>query len=593
MERKIGKNLIFLFFMFTHLGLLSADVSVSMRALERETNKEISTVSVGVPFLLEVSVEGALDDTDFPSVDGLRSFNAQRCGTSMSIVAGGGVTTKKRNFVYKIRIDEPGKHTIGPATVEVDDDMYRSDVLQIEASMKSEEELRSNKNVRTPVSVKIGVDKSDVFVGQQLLFTIKVYGMERDVSLDGISQPELKSFSTTPLEGPIKKKEKRGERVVDVLEWRCLAFPKEIGEIIIPAVSMGYQTVEARRRSRGGIWDFMGFGSHSSIVQKQTYSNSIKMDVKKLPEFSSQTDAVGSFRSFSAKMDRKKASEGEGAVFTLSLEGQGNFEMIPPPKLALPSTLKYYESAQDVKKSTTKYADRVKTFSYIVQGVKHGTWEIQPQKFVFFDPDTRSYKTLKTQPIMLAIEPSSSPPKVQSKKYKDKSDKESGRSELSKSLIDIESHGPWYPRSEKKIPWWLFFVVAIPMAIVGVARFLLKKIFAYRNSSEPFRRKKYAFKNAYKQLIKEEKDQNISNLYPIFNKMFADRLMENKVAVTEIRIILLLESCNLDRELINQWQEFYSKLAESLFSQKSLNHVEKKKIFDTAKKWIKLLEKML
>ena len=75
------------------------------------------------------------------------------------------------------------------------------------------------------------------------------------------------------------------------------------------------------------------------------------MDVKKLPEFSSQTDAVGSFRSFSAKMDRKKASEGEGAVFTLSLEGQGNFEMIPPPKLALPSTLKYYESSQNIEKN--------------------------------------------------------------------------------------------------------------------------------------------------------------------------------------------------------------------------------------------------
>ena len=596
MERKIGK-LSFLLLLICGITFgLYAEINVSIQALSKSSRKPVEIVGVGIPFILEVVVKNGPDSAKAPDIDGLDSFKILSSGSSTNIMTINGVTTKKRIFQYVVSAGQPGKHVLGPAVVEVENDVYRSGQTQLEVSMQAPSDNTKEQNEKKQVAIEIFVDKNHVKVGEQIIFGMKVSSPGGNISIDknNVNLPKLEGFSFSSLDGPRKKREKIGDDFVDCFLWRCLIFPKETGEIIIPAVPLNYEEV-SRRRGRASVWDLIGFGG-PSIVRKQTYSNSIKIVVDKLPVTKNPTNAVGTFHSFSAKVDKNKAQEGDGIVYSLALEGKGNLEMIVPPRLNIPSTLKYYESSQNIEKNDENYPDRKKTFSYIVQGVKHGNWEIPPQSFTYFDSLSKSYKTIKSNSVMLYIErmTSVSVQKTDHSEAEDHDKADAMESNVNNgSLLPIDVDGPWYSIPQRKISWIIFFIIAAAFGVFGLFRVLFGRFLAHRKFTESDRKRKRAFKNAYKDLCKKQKNQDVSGLYALFNNMLAQRLGIDKELLTQDYLDRVLLAKGMSVEDFALWQDFYNSLAEHTFFSKAIKSFNQNKLFELAKKWIEQLEKIL
>ena len=586
MEKIIGRVytflLLFCFFNITFCG----DIKVSLNALDKTSKERIDIVGVGVPFYIDAIVENATDSMAMPSIDGLSNIEVLSSGSSTSISSINGVTTRKRVLNNLVRINKPGEVVVGPAVVDIGGDVYRSEPLKINVSTESKEQIERKQGVNLETTIEISVDKSRVVVGEQINFSIKVYRKSKDVSIENFTPPDLSKFSMTDIQGPITRKEKFGDGIRNCLEWRCLLFAKESGDIVIPAITLNYNERNNERRHRS-IWDLMDIGGSGTILRRQTYSNSISLAAKDLPESKFETNAVGKFRSFIAKVDRKKAREGEAVELSLILEGNGNFEMISPPQLELPSPFKHYESSQKIETVASKQAARRKIFSYIVQGVKYGNWEIPSQKITYFDVHTHRYRTVRTDPIMLKIEQL----KTVKNDILQKVDDSKNDSEILDKKLEINTYGPWGVRPVRMISWMLFFMLSLGVLFLMFIRFFVRLFFAQKTSSTQIKRK--AFKDAYKLLKIKEKNGDVGGVYGLFNSAIAKRLMVEKASVTESLIVAALRSGGADKETLEQWGDFYTCIAENKFFSKKIMTVEKNKLFKLAKIWLEKLENYL
>ena len=208
MGKRIGSKSYLWLFLFLFVGFSKADVKITLSAIDKESARQTETVSAGVPFILNISIFGDNDVKGAPNVSSIEQFLLQQFGSSMNITTINGVTNRKRNFRYLLRINQPGNYSLGPVSVEVDGKQYKSDVLCINVDLASLAKNKADKEKNKDIEFQISIDKSNVFVGQQIVFEAKVYNVKSDISLKGIGQPQFDNFTFTPLQGPIRKNEK-------------------------------------------------------------------------------------------------------------------------------------------------------------------------------------------------------------------------------------------------------------------------------------------------------------------------------------------------------------------------------------------------
>ncbi|MGE0206855.1 MAG: BatD family protein, partial [Candidatus Babeliales bacterium] len=313
---------------------------------------------------------------------------------------------------------------------------------------------------------------------------------------------------------------------------------------------------------------------NSGMEQKQIFSQAVSLDVQELPEHTGPVHGIGVYDSLTAVVDHAQAQEGEGIVYRLTLKGDGDLQSIQPLELTMQEGLKYYES-----KNFIDAAKKEKTFEYIVQGIKAGSWEIPPARFTYYDLQKRAYVTLESNPIIITINESAH----QKDLYAEKQNKEGQKK-------DEESHvmlneGPWYAHKERSLSWWLFWLLFF-IPLVGIAYSLINRFIEnyYTQHSAMFRKKK-AFSHARAALKAAELSNNQQNLYTIFVQCFVDRCALVPSAVTVESIDSYLHQAGMPVEVRKQWQEFFDTIVQIKFFQGF-----KADIFKEAYTWLNQLE---
>ena len=186
------------------------------------------------------------------------------------------------------------------------------------------------------------------------------------------------------------------------------------------------------------------------------------MTVQELPAYKGHVDAVGTFKSFDAKINPPVAQEGEGMVLMLEVEGDGDLTNIPTLQLQnMPGSLKWYDSKQYIRDTRGINDLPVKCFEYIVQGLDHGSWEIPPQSFTYFDVQQHQYITLKTASCAVTIKPNLATKKIVSGNQRTDSSVNTVAATQDETLLPLNTSGSWRPvHHRKSMPWWLFFLLA-------------------------------------------------------------------------------------------------------------------------------------
>jgi len=570
---KISALFIALWTIFIHAGI----------TLQVKTTDGIATdhVVVGQPFLLEVVVDGG--SVQGLQVAGLDKFAATRTGVAITKINNKSIS----QYTYQIHIDKPGHYELGPAKATCYQQELVSDVVSVTVSFDAQQSIKNlqKKHAQSEqkIFLRLLIDNDHVVVGQKISAALRFYYQDPRISLHHIGTPEVTGFDMKEFSKPQGGSIDSNNTHYKYVEWLWEIYPTTPGEFMIPAYNADYE-IPLKDNTLSSFFSFM-----SRNDRKRVYSNAVKITVDPLPPYEEEIDAIGQFERITAEISPSRAKEGEGIVFSITIEGNGNIDRIKTPTIKIPDELKYYESNSSLLDPSYPGGPIRKKFEYIIQGIKAGEWEIPEQLFTYFDVEKRKYITLRSSSLSVSIIPNGN---LIKNEYNEsvKKDSLSNAPMNNEKIVSINAIGPWYPISERTpMPWWLFnFFVLAPCFYGGYS--CVRRYLIHKSTNIVLIKKRIAFRQAYKLLDESKKLQDKKKLYTIFAQlsMICFDIPTQKVLFGD-EAAMHLRNYGFSDEEIYQWNIFCERIVHAAyaFSDTSNTH----ELLRMAEQWIQRLER--
>jgi len=390
MVRKTGSVILLL--SLWYVSTIAA--SIHMRVLNTQ-QQPITSVEMGVPFLVQVSLEN-IDQAQEPSgFEKLDDCTVALCRKSQSSYYINGVATHRLQLSYLVTPPCVRKNLeIGPLSVTSKDG---TKIVSNTVTVPVGDVQQADYSQKLPYYFMVTSDEKKVYVGQKVRLYLKFcYRQDvEDVSLDNVHVPQAYcGYTQTQWQDSTVR--------LDQQEYSCKQmyveiYPQKKGTLVIPPVKATYVVKQDTLMCSGGF---------NMVYMSQSYallSNPYSIDVVDMPKSDTHSDVqlVGNFAKATLELQQKTAKVGEGIVVALTVEGDGNLEIARAPELQFPKGLHSYEgnSSYDRVHETLQR----KRFEWIVQADEGGTYVIAPQNIVYFDPKKHEYRKLKTESCSITV----------------------------------------------------------------------------------------------------------------------------------------------------------------------------------------------
>lgn len=420
------------------LVLLVLMVAVNLRSETTFTATASSTnVSVGE----QIQITFTLNSTNgknfqSPSFKGFTVLAGP--SRSMSTQFINGTITSSMAFSYILLADAEGTFTIGPASIQVDGKTLTTNPITITVRKGATHQSTQQKNqineersigeqaneiLRKNIFIRLEVDKSQVYLGEPLTATYKLF-IHPDLNILQVSVPKMPSFNGFWTQDFGIKELKFKQEIVDGMVFKVadlkqvVLIPQQTGNLTIEPMKIEFLVrllIKQQRKRFRDPFDMLfndpffndpffspNYRDFPYTVQSRVASVKVLPLPKNQPsEFS---NAVGSFQ-FSSSIDKTKLKTGEVATLRLKISGKGNLKLLSPIKFDLPSDIDLYEPKTiDNTNVTPSGITGSITFEYYLIPKNPGKYKLEPIKFAFFDLLKKEYVTLSSSPYILEVE---------------------------------------------------------------------------------------------------------------------------------------------------------------------------------------------
>ena len=300
---------------------------------------------------------------------------------------------------------------------------------QAPPSNQPTEDIKAPADLNKDVFIKVSVDKSSAYVGEQITTSYKLYTrLPMQMSISKL--PSLNGFWTQDFELP--KEMKPTEEIINGKKYQVFLlkksalFPQQVGKLQLdPAEAKGLVRVVQKTKRANPFADdpfFSQFGSlfmgdpffDNDLFSGMAYkdipvtiaSAPVSINVKEVPNTKkpiTYTGAVGKFR-FDVQLDKLSCSTDDALKLKLLIRGSGNLKLIEAPVFDLPKGLEKYDPVViDSITGRTTAIEGFKQFEYALLPTAPGDYEIAPITFSYFNPATQQYESIVSQPINLHV----------------------------------------------------------------------------------------------------------------------------------------------------------------------------------------------
>ncbi len=379
-------------------------------------------VSIGEPFEVRYTVTARGKNPQFPDFKDFEVLGGPNMSSSSSISIINGNVSREEKYTYSfyLQANKTGKFTIPPATITVKGKKLTSNSLTIEVvGDQSAAQARNNhsqsKNIEPAVPnndnlfVRVLVNKTNVYAGEQLTATIKIYTREDLLGFDDIKLPNFKGFWAddipTPDQIQLHRENVHGKIYNVGVIKKTILTPQKSGKLKIEPAEI---TCVVRKRVRSNADDFFSafWGGGYKRVKKKIKSPVVTINVKPLPPTDDEDfyGGVGNFN-LNVSIDKTTAKVNDAITLKVTISGKGNLRLFDIPKVNLPPDFEAYDPKETQKiRNTESGTIGSRTFEYVFIPRHAGKFEIPPVKFTYFDLSEKKYKTLTSDKITLNIE---------------------------------------------------------------------------------------------------------------------------------------------------------------------------------------------
>ena len=381
---------------------VAQDVKITLSAPQK--------VSVGRPFRVELSANEQNVRLGTPNFGELQvDYNSKSTSQSMSFI--NGVMSVKISVFYTAWAEKPGKYTIEGVKASYGGQTYTSNSVTIEvvddpnvASGGGQGGNQGSGNQGAPdpqtptldnVFIDLTTNKSEAYVGEQIIMTASLYSRYDIVGLDNPTFPNGNGFWSNVIQSPssisFSRKQINGKVYLYSPLQKKVLFPQKSGNLTIDPYSIDCIVAA-------------DFGFRQARAVAKSKAKSIK--VKPLPTEGKPDGfggAVGNF-TIAISTDKTDLKLDEPLTIKVTVSGSGNFQLFEAPNLNLPSAFEKFDpkSTENINANDNGLSGS-KTFSTVAIARQSGEFTIPPVQFHYFDPKSKTYKTATSKELTINV----------------------------------------------------------------------------------------------------------------------------------------------------------------------------------------------
>jgi hypothetical protein len=563
------------------IGLISlALLALPANAQTQEVvSAEVDRTVITTDDSLTLSVIINWDNNDvsepfLPALDGFEII-ARTTSTSINIV--NGARSSHKVYTYVLRPTKVGELVIGPISVSKNGQIYDTDPIKITVTQGNgqapaqpatpafpampgfpsisgllnalgftlPEELDDTVNQLNPSEVPSQLNGQDIFVeawvdnptpymGEQVIHTLRMY---RGADLGGTfyyKEPTFTGFWVHPQAEEIEYASRAAGRKYLMTEIQTVLFPTIIGGAIIEPATL---------TSPADIF------SREMTVSTQPVS----LDIQPLPANApgNFNGAVGNF-SIQAEVDTIDSMVNETVTLKVTISGEGNLDTLADPEWQMGPEWRAFDSqgTTDIQLQDGKLMG-TRTIEQMLVPTTAGNFSIPSIQFSYFDPQTKNYQMISTQPIDITVAPDGQA-EASMDSLADTPAVDAAETEVViQPLKDAAGSRSIGSTFTQKAVYWLLW---------GLPLFLLVGQYGWQrrrkrllNNPEAIRSRKAA-KKAYRALVMARNEPQEANIVVghILTTYISDKLNRSIVGLTQAELSDLLLAQGIDADLIDQ-----------------------------------------
>ncbi|MCI0330310.1 MAG: BatD family protein [candidate division Zixibacteria bacterium] len=372
-------------------------------------------LEIGDQLTLTLTVTGNVQKIPEPKVKNVGDFALYASGRSQNITFVNGVVTSTTQFNFVLVPKKAGTFTVGPAELEIGGKLLQTSpisvtVLPSGSAPKQPAPAPTEAQVREglkDIFVTASVDKSRVYVSEQVTYTVKFYQAVRLFDNPEYYPPSVTGFWKEDLPPNTSRYETVSGRRYLVSEVKMALFPtasgrQTIGEATVKCKVEDLDALFNRDPFNVDLNQFFNRGMRDRVLRSQPLS----VEVLPLPEGGRPDDFTGAVGQFQMRSEwNKKTTEvNEPVTAKITLWGAGNVKSIAEPKVATPQNFRVFLSGSSER--LTREGVRIgggKTFELSFVPREPGSFSLPPVSFSYFDPAKKRYVNLKGQPLHLTV----------------------------------------------------------------------------------------------------------------------------------------------------------------------------------------------
>lgn len=494
----------------TTLAATAQDVTLTVDAPE--------SAVAGERFRVIYTVNSADGQFTPPKFDPSFSVQGPQQSTSRNVqwINGDVKTVVTATLIYYVVAGTPGTYTIPAAQFETKKVTVSSQEKQIVITASGSARAASGQqqgqaisagdtpSAGSDVSMKILLSDREVYAGEPVTGTLKLYSR---INLSGIQElkyPDFKGFLKEDIETP--PLQNLVSEVIDGVQYgtgviqRFVLYPQISGEIQIGSAEMTV-LIQERSGAKDPFFDdpfFDSFFSSVSTVPRKVATQPVIVRIKPLPEPRPADfhGAVGSF-SLESSISGTDAKLNDAVTMTVTLKGTGNLSLAGEPVISFPQGIEKYDPKVTVKSTGT--ASGSKVFEYLLIPRNTGTFEIPPVSYSVFDPKQQKYVTLRAGGFSISVSGTPGQQESTAPAYVSGEDVRY----IGQDIRFIRNGNPGLSKVSSplvsKVHYWMWF--ALVLIVAGVV-LVLRREQIRRNADIAGLRNRKAAKNARSRLAK-------------------------------------------------------------------------------------------
>ncbi len=339
-------------------------------------------------------------------------------GTSYSNINGVSSATITRSYTYVLQA-KSGKITVGSSSIVASGKTYKTASTTIEVGAAAPAGSGGSSYQGRPtgaatmasddILLRLDVSKTQAYKGEALSATLSIYTRVGISNLESAKYSDFSGFWSQELKVSQNERSRasvsgKSYEVIPLRRW--LIFPQRTGEMTIESSSFDAIAQLVTRANGNSLFDDF-FGNNNNVEHRRVKITSpkVKITVLPTPEGSpaSFDGAVGEFTMESSISSNSLSANSAGSII-VKLSGKGNFPLIGVPSIEMPAGIELYDTkTEDKLQNTTGGTSGIRTWEFPFVTRAEGDYTIPAVTISYFDPATKSYKTLTSGDFNMTV----------------------------------------------------------------------------------------------------------------------------------------------------------------------------------------------